>query len=170
MREILMVASENIKTPSVTVPFLPNVTEKQMEDLRISLNKVTLANVLEEVKVSEKLEIRNSRRGRIIRMRFEFLPPKSYKNQYGVRPRSVLHHFENEFVRKLLLNLSQVMKDKKAIVENDVGKGRRGKKSGDKSEMPDKTMDEAEKGGFGEGHASSDEEVNFLSRVKFIEG
>ena len=29
LREILMVASQNIKTPSMTIPFLPHVSEKK---------------------------------------------------------------------------------------------------------------------------------------------
>ena len=39
LREILMVASANIKTPSMEVPFLPNVSDKAKDALRISLNK-----------------------------------------------------------------------------------------------------------------------------------
>merc|ERR1719507_2724766 len=57
LREILMVASANIKTPSMEVPFLPNVSDKAKDALRISLNKVTLANVLEAVHVTETIQM-----------------------------------------------------------------------------------------------------------------
>ena len=76
-----MVASANIKTPSMEVPFLPNVSDKAKDALRISLNKVTLANVLEAVHVTEKIEMSRGCRKRLIKMRFEFLPKKQYKNQ-----------------------------------------------------------------------------------------
>ena len=76
-----MVASANIKTPSMEVPFLPNVSDKAKDALRISLNKVTLANVLEAVHVTEKIEMSSGCRKRLIKMRFEFLPKKQYKNQ-----------------------------------------------------------------------------------------
>lgn len=46
LREILMMASANIKTPSMDIPIKPN-QEKAAEKLRISLNKVTLADVLQ---------------------------------------------------------------------------------------------------------------------------
>lgn len=46
LREILMLASVNIKTPSMDIPFKPN-QEKNAEKLRIKLNRVTLADVLE---------------------------------------------------------------------------------------------------------------------------
>ena len=81
LREILMVASANIKTPSMEVPFLPKVSDKAKDALRISLNKVTLANVLEAVHVTEKVEMSRGCRKRLIKMRFEFLPRKQYKDQ-----------------------------------------------------------------------------------------
>lgn len=46
LREILMMASANIKTPSMDIPIKIN-QEKAAEKLRISLNRVTLANVLQ---------------------------------------------------------------------------------------------------------------------------
>ena len=162
LREILMVASENIKTPSVTVPFLPGITEKAKEDLRISLNRVTLANVLEIVHVTEKVEIHKAKRGRIVKMRFEFLNKKQYKNQYQVNPKFILHYFEHTFVRALLTDLSNIIKDKKVVLESgDQAKkssSKKKSKENEESEGMDKRMEEMEKGGFGEAHASSDEE------------
>lgn len=46
LREILMVASAAIKTPSMEVPFLDGVTEKQMKALQLHLTRVYLSTVL----------------------------------------------------------------------------------------------------------------------------
>lgn len=46
LREILMLASSNIKTPSMDIPIKPG-QQHNAEKLRISLNCVTLANLLE---------------------------------------------------------------------------------------------------------------------------
>ncbi|KAI8038910.1 hypothetical protein M5D96_008828 [Drosophila gunungcola] len=46
LREILMLASSNIKTPSMDIPIKPG-QQNQAEKLRINLNAVTLANLLE---------------------------------------------------------------------------------------------------------------------------
>lgn len=46
LREILMMASANIKTPSMDIPVKPH-QEKLAEKLRLSLNRVTLADVLQ---------------------------------------------------------------------------------------------------------------------------
>ena len=52
LREILMVASAKIKTPSMTVPFLPTVGEKERDRLRLRFNRVTVEDILEEVQVN----------------------------------------------------------------------------------------------------------------------
>jgi DNA-directed RNA polymerase I subunit RPA1 len=164
LREILMVASVNIKTPSVTIPFLPHVSEKAKEALRICLNRVTMANVLEAVKVNEKLDLTKGQRRRLVTMRYEFLPRKSYKNQLGVNPSLIMKYFEKTFIsRKFMVILSSVMKDKKVNIETE-GDGKKGrgaskkKANEDDDAANDKAMDQLEKGGLGEGHASSDEE------------
>merc|ERR1719394_1263565 len=48
LREILMVASANIKTPSMDIPFLPGVTEEQMDRLRLRFNRVLVTDILEK--------------------------------------------------------------------------------------------------------------------------
>ena len=98
-------------------------------------------------------------------MRFEFLPRKSYKNQFAVTPSAILNYFETIFISKnFLIVLAAVIKDKKINIESQ---GTKKKKKNDDDndndadgdvDAPDKTMDQIEKGGFGEGHASSDEE------------
>ena len=160
-----MVASKEIKTPSMTIPFLPNVSEKAKENFRISLNRVTLANVLEAVHVNEKIQMAGRTRRRLVTMRFEFLPRKNYKDKYAITPAGILNYFERTFIhKKFLVVLSAVMKDKKITIEKNTDKkGTRSRKNDEDADEdanvnPDKTMDQVEKGGFGEGHASSDEE------------
>merc|ERR1719507_440548 len=49
LREILMVASPSIKTPCMDIPFREGVTEKEMDKLRVKLNRVVFSDLLEEV-------------------------------------------------------------------------------------------------------------------------
>ena len=49
LREILMVASANIKTPTLSLPFLKGVSQKDKDNVRIQMNKVKL---LSEKRVS----------------------------------------------------------------------------------------------------------------------
>ena len=40
-------------------------------------------------------------RQRTVKMRFEFLPRKYYKDKYDVRPEFILHHFEEKFLQNV---------------------------------------------------------------------
>ncbi|KAJ8931587.1 hypothetical protein NQ314_015479 [Rhamnusium bicolor] len=65
LREILMMASKNIKTPSMEIPFkdIPNI-EKSAEKLRIMLAKVCVADVLENIDVTAELQLQPTRNKR----------------------------------------------------------------------------------------------------------
>ena len=94
------VASANIKTPSMTIPFLDGISDKEKERLRVSLNRVTLSDVLETVHITETTVVRG-RRQRNVQMRFEFLPRKAYKDKYDVEPSRVVQFFEKQFITKV---------------------------------------------------------------------
>ena len=60
LREILMVASANISTPTMDIPLLPSEEAKQRgTKLKQKLNKVYLSQVLEDVEVVESLSVKN---------------------------------------------------------------------------------------------------------------
>lgn len=63
LRELLMTASKNIKTPNMDIPFLPEVPhlENRAEQLKLKLCRVTVSDVLKHVDVTDKLEIHPSR-------------------------------------------------------------------------------------------------------------
>ena len=65
LREILMLASKNIKTPSMEIPFLPHKSRKKLqavaERMRKTLNRVTVADVLEDITVKSRLVLLPSR-------------------------------------------------------------------------------------------------------------
>ena len=166
LREILMVASANIKTPSMDIPFRPDVGEKEMDKMRLELNRVVLSDLIEKVQVTEKVQLQPSR-ARIVSLRFQFLPHKTYKQNYGVKPSQVLHYFETKFITKVLMPvLASVSKDKKVIVESgtdtDMRAARRagGEKDDDEEGKTEKKQEEktADRG-MGEVESSDEEEV-----------
>ncbi len=62
LREILMVASANIKTPTMDIPLLPCENPKEVgTNLKRKLNKVFLNQVLEELEVTELLSVKSQR-------------------------------------------------------------------------------------------------------------
>eukprot|EP00095_Tigriopus_kingsejongensis_P009705 maker-scaffold1466_size39939-snap-gene-0.10 protein:Tk09705 transcript:maker-scaffold1466_size39939-snap-gene-0.10-mRNA-1 annotation:"GH20789" len=161
LREVLMVASANIKTPSMTIPFLPGLRDKDRDLLRIKLNRITLHDVLENVHVTEKIQLHGKRR-RLVTLRFNFLPRKSYKDRFGMTPAKILSYFEKFFIRKVFFpTLAALTKDKQVVVESAVDSALQSMNktdSHDEDDIADKNMEKMDRAGVGEGHASSDEE------------
>ena len=60
LREILMVASANIKTPAMDIPLIKSKkAKKRGTELKQKLNKLYLSKVLEDVEVVESLSVKN---------------------------------------------------------------------------------------------------------------
>ena len=160
LREILMVGSPNIKTPSMDIPFREGVSEKEMDRMRLKLNRVIFADLLEDVVVTEKVQLKPNR-ARVIELKFQFLPYKNYKQNFGIKPGEVLAYFENKFIIKVLMPvLAGVTKEKKVLVETGVDSDLKTKRSGGGDEdggETDKNQERAADTGMGE-HESSDEE------------
>lgn len=70
--------------------------------MKLLLTKVTLADLIENVEVTERLSVRENR-SRIYSFSFKFLPRASYKDRYCVTPKQVLKYFEDRFVSHVLL-------------------------------------------------------------------
>ncbi|KAH8348172.1 hypothetical protein KR084_004956 [Drosophila pseudotakahashii] len=120
LREILMLASSNIKTPSMDIPIKPG-QQHQAEKLRINLNSVTLANLLESVHISTSLTL-EPERAYEYEMRFQFLPREVYKEDYGVRPKHIIKYMHQTFIKQLIraiLKVSNALKTTKIVVIDD---------------------------------------------------
>ncbi|KAM9741040.1 DNA-directed RNA polymerase I subunit RPA1 isoform 1-T1 [Menidia menidia] len=103
LREILMVASSNIKTPMMSIPVLTNKkAQKKAKMLRKKLTRVCLAEVLQNVDVVETLLIENDQKLRAFKVAFHFLPPERYSDDKLLSPHQILHYMETRFFRLLL--------------------------------------------------------------------
>uniref|UniRef100_A0A1A8LLU8 DNA-directed RNA polymerase I subunit RPA1 n=2 Tax=Nothobranchius pienaari TaxID=704102 RepID=A0A1A8LLU8_9TELE len=103
LREILMVAGSNIKTPMMSIPVLNNRKAlKRAKVLRKKLTRVCLAEVLQKVDVVETLRVENNQKLRIFKVMFHFLPPERYIDDKLLSPHQILHFMETRFFRLLL--------------------------------------------------------------------
>uniref|UniRef100_A0A673C941 DNA-directed RNA polymerase subunit n=1 Tax=Sphaeramia orbicularis TaxID=375764 RepID=A0A673C941_9TELE len=102
LREILMVASSNIKTPMMSVP-VRNTKKalKRAKTLRKKLTRVCLAEVLQKVDIVETLRIENHLKMRTFKVSFHFLPPERYCDDKLLSPHQILHYMETKFFRLL---------------------------------------------------------------------
>ncbi|OQR80094.1 DNA-directed RNA polymerase I subunit RPA1-like, partial [Tropilaelaps mercedesae] len=104
LREILMVASKNISTPSMSLPLkrVPSV-ESRAEKLRLGISQVSLAQVLESVSVTDRLDVPASGRPfRVYHIRFNFLPYRAYKKILYINPSKILRFMESKFLKRLI--------------------------------------------------------------------
>uniref|UniRef100_A0A3Q2XD14 DNA-directed RNA polymerase subunit n=1 Tax=Hippocampus comes TaxID=109280 RepID=A0A3Q2XD14_HIPCM len=105
LREILMVASSNIKTPMMSVPVLNSKKAlKRAQKLRRKLTRVCLAEVLHKVNVVETLRIDRlpQSKMRTFKITFSFLQPDHYAGDKQLSPQQILHYMETRFFELLL--------------------------------------------------------------------
>ncbi|XP_047441523.1 DNA-directed RNA polymerase I subunit RPA1 isoform X2 [Mugil cephalus] len=103
LREILMVASSNIKTPMMSIPVLNSKKAlKKAKLLRKKLARVCLAEVLQKVDVLETLRIENHLKLRAFKVTFHFLPAARYCDDNLLSPTQILNYMETRFFRLLL--------------------------------------------------------------------
>ncbi|KRT85877.1 hypothetical protein AMK59_24, partial [Oryctes borbonicus] len=116
LREILMMASKTIKTPSMEIPFLdvPNL-EKKAERLRKALTRVVVADVLEKIDVTSILDVSPVRQQKYI-LRFQFLPHHFYKVDYAVKPKYILKHMTKKYFNQMFAVIKRLAKANSSLV------------------------------------------------------
>ncbi|EDO39496.1 predicted protein, partial [Nematostella vectensis] len=104
MREILMTASANIKTPTMDMPLLAGKKViKRAKKLQQKLNRVMLSQVLRSIDVWESLSPKESgTRMRSYRIKMKFLPKSVYEDEFYCSPAKILHYVETVFFKKLI--------------------------------------------------------------------
>ncbi|KAK9502885.1 hypothetical protein O3M35_011572 [Rhynocoris fuscipes] len=163
LREILMTASKNIKTPSVTVPFSEDIasSEKKMNRLRKRFTKLTMADVLQIVTVTEKVEVTNPRR-QVFVLKLEFLPHAAYKDNTFITPKDILKHVEKKFIKELVHYMTaKTSKITELIDSENENKQNDGMKDDEDDEKEGEVKSGSNKkrfGAVGDDYQSSDEE------------
>lgn len=127
LREILMFATENIKTPSIDIPFLKHPEmEEQAETLRKKMARVTLADVLESINVQSHIVLKPNRAKHYC-VRFNFLPRDAYDQDFAVTPRKILRHMRESFFKLMFKAISKAAHEKYSSV--DIGNEEKKKKT-----------------------------------------
>ncbi|XP_076665457.1 RNA polymerase I subunit RpI1 [Andrena cerasifolii] len=161
LREILMMASKNIKTPSMEIPFQRDLEDvaKYSKKLRLKLTKCILSNVLSNITISRHME-QSPNRQLVHTMTINYLPHKSYKGEFSVQPQDILKKTEAVFFKEIFKEIKKVAKVTGALIHVEDEK---------KSMYEDALLDQAEpnegtesslkpRTNLGEMHESSDEE------------
>lgn len=161
LREILMMASKNIKTPSMEIPFQNNLQnlEKEAKKLKVRLTKCVLSDVLKDITMSRRMEERRM----VHTMTIKYLPHKYYKGEFSVHPRDVIKFTEETFFRNIFKEIRKFAKMTKILLHFEGEKRRANDEDATIDQIdPDETVMENTENrtrmDLGEMHESSDEE------------
>ncbi|XP_018426964.1 PREDICTED: DNA-directed RNA polymerase I subunit RPA1 [Nanorana parkeri] len=101
LREILLIASSNIKTPMMRVPVLPiRRAIKRVQALKKRLTRVCLSEVIHKMDVEETFRIEErSQKYQVYKLKFHFLPYEYYRQEKCTRPEDILRFMETRFLK-----------------------------------------------------------------------
>ncbi|XP_011861692.1 PREDICTED: DNA-directed RNA polymerase I subunit RPA1 [Vollenhovia emeryi] len=164
LREILMMASKNIKTPSMEIPFQSDLLnlEKQARKLRLKLTRCVLRDVLKDVTISRKME-ECPHRKLVYTITVQYLPHKYYKREFSVHPRNVIKRTEETFFKNMFKEITKLAKMTKVLLHFDGEKRRVTDEDAaidqiDPDEIVPENTESRTRMDLGEMHESSDEE------------
>jgi DNA-directed RNA polymerase beta' subunit len=113
LREIVMTASANISTPTMTLYPHPEMPKQDIEKFAKSISRLPLSAVLDKVTVTEKLGAGIAySQARQFKIRLDFYPAKEYTQEYAVRVRDVADSIEKKFCPRLQKSIKVDLKKK----------------------------------------------------------
>ncbi|KAG0333776.1 hypothetical protein BG000_008894 [Podila horticola] len=145
LREIVMTASTKLKTPTMTLNINPKVNESQLQSFCQDTSRLTLAQLIDNVQVTERLisksATNNQKRNKVFAIRLNLFREDEYKSEYGVSSNDVEEVIESQFVKKLttaiLRDLKRVYRKTKGTSEEEIGKPSKVKKVAASGDMDD---------------------------------
>ncbi|KAF7998354.1 hypothetical protein HCN44_009752 [Aphidius gifuensis] len=164
LREILMTASKNIKTPSMEIPFKNNIEkfDKKSNKLKIKLTKCVLSDILKEINIERKLS-KYPERQLEYQLEMIFLPHKYYKHKFCISSYEALIKTEEQFYHYFFKELKKIIstEDKSLIKIDTVKKDNDQKKDAsldDDDDDDNYNSNKKKQHAYGESHISSDED------------
>ena len=113
LREIVMTASNHISTPNMTLYLIPEITEEAGERFAKGISKLTLAEVIENVTVREKIgKGVTYARCKIYDIRLDLYPSAEYQDTYAIEVADVLRTVEYKFIPQLIKIIRKELRNK----------------------------------------------------------
>ena len=111
LREILMVASSNIKTPSMQIPVFDSKIAKA-EKLKDNLQRTDLEHCIHRINIEQKLNFESNREVKRIwltKVRVDFLPINEMRKRSNtsIRPVEIFSYIENKFIKNLCISINK---------------------------------------------------------------
>lgn len=133
LREIVMTASKSISTPTMTLHLIPEIPEDHAETFAKAISKLTMAEIMEEVTVSETIgKGVGYGRAKIYNVRLNLFPADEYCDTYGIKIVDVLRTLEMHFVPQLARAIKKELRSKgdSKLLKDSAAQPEVGKSSG----------------------------------------
>lgn len=121
MREIIMTASANIKTPQMVLPISSAATDEQADVFCKAVTRIVLSQLVDKVLVQEKTGFNGA--GQYMRsysVRVDLYTREEYESEYDVSQREVEQVLSNKFLSMLEESVSKEVRRQKRIDQSVV--------------------------------------------------
>ncbi|KAF2835733.1 DNA-directed RNA polymerase I subunit RPA1 [Patellaria atrata CBS 101060] len=113
LREIVMTASANISTPSMTLFLNEELTKEHADRFAKGLSRLSLAEIIDKVTVTEIVGRGTAYAlAKIYKIRLDFFPAEEYCNEYGIVVTDVMRTLEKKFCPDLQRLIRKELKKK----------------------------------------------------------
>ncbi|GAA6000410.1 hypothetical protein JCM10207_008000 [Rhodosporidiobolus poonsookiae] len=132
LREIVMTASQDIKTPMMKLPILDSVSDSRLKTFCQSSTRLTLSQVVDDVVVEERLtpksQATNYTRQKTYTVKLNLFPRADYEAEYSISSEQILAGIARNFVplldKAILKEIKQNDKELKSQA-GEIGRGKR---------------------------------------------
>ncbi|EEH40008.1 DNA-directed RNA polymerase I subunit RPA1 [Paracoccidioides lutzii Pb01] len=103
LREIVMTASSQILTPTMTAIFHRSLSERDGRMFAKGISRLSLAEVVDSLRVHERISSGSGRaKAKIYDLEIDFFPPEEYTEEYAIQIEDILKTLQNTFVPRLV--------------------------------------------------------------------
>ena len=138
LREIVMTASKVISTPTMTLHLISELTEGGGQRFAKAISKLTMAEVIENVRVDETVgKGIGYHRAKIYTVRLQLFPAAEYCDMYAINVADVLRTLETKFVLTLSKSIKKELTKRgdARLLKESAAQPKIGKSSGKDTEM-----------------------------------
>lgn len=103
LREIVMTASANIMTPTMTLVLNEEINKEQSERFAKAISKLSIAEVVDKVQVRERIGAgQGYAKAKIYDVEVSFFPPEEYTAEYAINLKDMQNTLQKKFIPRLV--------------------------------------------------------------------
>ncbi|ODM18657.1 hypothetical protein SI65_05274 [Aspergillus cristatus] len=103
LREIVMTASANIMTPTMTLILNEEIPKDQASRFAKAISKLSIAEVVDKVQVRERIAAgQGYAKAKVYDVEVTFFPPEEYTAEYAINTKDVQNTLQKKFIPKLV--------------------------------------------------------------------